>query len=144
MKLTYQTAIATLIQFVAMSFLTFANEVNSVVTTCHSGNDCGGNLITSLLFFLLVAIWFGTVWMLGYVTQQNRSKHLSRLLIVIELGIAVIALFDAKHHTDILSLFTSLVDIALSIWIITLAFRLMRASGGRVVSRRRARQRPMH
>ncbi len=142
MKLTYQTAIAALIQFVSMSFLTFANETNSVVTACHRGSDCFSNLLSSLIFFMLTAAWFGVVWMLGYTAQEQRSKRLALALIAAEFAIAIVALFNAKHHPDILSFFTSLVDIILAIWVISLAFRLMRAGGGRVVSRQRNRQRP--
>ena len=145
MKLTYQTAIGTLIQFVSLSFLTFLNEANSVVTTCHSnGSDCSSNLISSLLFFVVAASWFGAVWLLGAAAQESRSRRLAQLLILTELLIAVIALFNAKHHTDILSLFTSLVDILLAIWIISLAFRLMRAGGSRIVNRQRPRSRINH
>lgn len=145
MKLTYQTAIATLVQFITLSFLTFLNEANSVITTCHNnGSNCGGNLFSSLWFFIVAALWFGAVWLLGTAAQESRSKRLAQLLILTELAVAVIALFNAKHHTDILSLFTSLVDIVLAIWVITLAFRLMRASGGRVVNHQRPRKRLNH
>jgi membrane-associated HD superfamily phosphohydrolase len=141
-RLTYQTAVATLIQFISMSFLTFANETNSVVTACRHNNNCTSNLLSSLVFFIIVAAWFGLVWMIGYSAQEQRSKRLAQLLIIAELAIAVIGLFNAKHHPDILSLFTSLLDIALALWVINLAWRLMRSRGGRVVSRQRSRRRP--
>jgi heme A synthase len=141
-KLTYQTAVACLIQFVTMSFLTLANEGNSVVTTCHNHGDCFSNLLSSLIFFILTAAWFGVVWMLGYTAQEQRSRRLAQVLIIAELAIAVVAIFNAKHHTDILSLFTSLLDVALALWVISLAWRLMRSGGGRVVSRSRSRKRP--
>jgi len=140
-RLTYQTAVACLIQFVTMSFLTLANEGNSVVTTCHNHGDCFSNLLSSLIFFMLTAVWFGVVWMLGYTAQEQRSRRLAQLLIVAELAIAVVAVFNAKHHTDILSLFTSLLDALLALWVISLAFRIVRAGGGRVVSRQRSRNR---
>ena len=142
MKLTYQTAVATLIQFILLSFLGIANGLNSVVTTCrHDGTDCVSNLIVSLIFFILTAGWFGAVWVLGYTAQERRSRRLAQLLIMAEALIALIAFFNAKHHTDILSLATSLIDLALAIWIITLAFRLMRVGGGRVVAKQRGRRR---
>jgi uncharacterized membrane protein len=142
MKLTYQTGVATLIQFITLSFLGIANGANSVVTTCrHDGSNCVSNLIVSLIFFILTAAWFGAVWVLGYTAQERRSRHLAWLLIGAELLIALIAFFNAKHHTDILSLATSLFDLILAIWIVTLAFRLMRAGSGRVVTKQRGRQR---
>jgi len=144
MKLTYETGIATFIQFILLVFLNIANGANSVVTTCHKdSSNCVSNLIVSLIFFLLVAIWFMCVWLLGYTAQQRRSKRLAQLLIVVEVLILLTALFNARHHTDLLSFATSLIDIALAIWVITLAFRLMRSGGGRVVSKsgQRPRQR---
>lgn len=142
-KLTYETAIATLIQFITLSLLNIATGTDSVVTTCrHSGGDCVSNLIVSLIFFMLVTGWFAAVWLLGYMAQERRSRRLAQLLIVAEVLIALVASFNAKHHTDALSLATSLIDLALAIWVITLAYRLMRAGGGRVVTRSLNRQRP--
>jgi len=141
-KLTYETAIATFIQFIILSFLGIANGLNSVVTTCrHSSSDCVSNLIVSLIFFILTAVWFGAIWLLGFIAQDRRSKRLAQLLICAECLIALVALFNAKHHTDILSLFTSVIDLVLAIWVIILAYRLMRAGGGRVVSHQRPRRR---
>lgn len=142
MVLRYETAIATLIQFVTITLLNVGTGAVSIVSTCHdSSGDCVSNLIVSLIFFLLVAVWFAAVWVLGYAAQERRSKRLAQILILVEVAIAIIALFNAKHHTDMLSLTTSLVDVALSAWVIILAFRLMRAGGGRVVSRQRSRKR---
>lgn len=135
MKLTYQTAVATLIQFILLSFLGIANGLNSVVTTCrHDGGDCVSNLLVSLIFFILTALWFAAVWVLGYTAQERRSRRLAQLLIIAELLIAMVAFFNAKHHTDILSLVTSLIDLCLAIWVISLAFRLMRSKGKRIPS----------
>ncbi len=141
MKLTYQTGVATLIQFITLSFLGIANGVDSVVSTCrHDGSNCGSNLIVSLIFFILTALWFGAVWILGYTAQERRSRRLAQLLIVGEAFIALIALFNAKHHTDALGLATSLIDLLLCIWIIVLAFRLMLAGNKRITARPRRRR----
>lgn len=142
MKLTYQTGIATFIQFITLSLLGIANGANSVVTTCrHDSTNCISNLIVSLIFFILTALWFAAVWILGYMAQERRHRRLAQLLIAAEGGIALIALFNAKHHTDILGLVTSLLDMALAVWIIYLALRLMRSGGDRVVTRQRRRRR---
>jgi len=142
MKLKYQTAVATLVQFIMLSLLGIANGLNSVVTTCrHDGSNCVSNLLVSLIFFILTAAWFGAIWVLGYTAQERRSKRLAQLLIMAEGLIALIALFNAKHHTDALSLITSLFDLIMAVWIVTLAFRLMRTGGARVVKRQRPRNR---
>jgi len=146
MKLRYQTAIATLIQFITMTLLNVGTATVSVVTTCKPGNnDCISNLIVSMLYFLLLAAWFGAIWVLGIATQQLRSRRLALLLIAGESAILLVAAFNALHHTDILGLLTSLIDIALALWVIFLASRLVFANGGRIVTKhtvRKARVRP--
>lgn len=145
MKLTYQTAVATLIQFIVVSLFTIGSQIGSVVTTCHKdGGNCVSNLITSIIFYILVAVIFGIIWLIGYGAQSRRSKRLAQLLICSEGFIALLALFSFKlglRSHNILGLLASLAMLALTVWIITLAFRLMRAGGGRVVARQRARHR---
>ena len=142
MKLTYQTGVATLIQFITLSFLGIANGVNSVVTTCrHDGSNCTSNLIVSLIFFILTALWFGAVWVVGYTAQERRSRRLAQVLIVGEALIALVAFFNAKHHTDAIGLATSLIDLILAVWIISLAIRLVLAGDKRITTRPRNRQR---
>lgn len=142
MKLTYQTGIATLIQFITLSFLGMANGLNSIVTTCRNdGSDCINNVIVSIIFFILTATWFGAVWILGAAAQERRSKRLALVLIGAELLIAMVAYFNARHHTDALSLGTSLLDLALAFWIIFLAFRIVRSKGERITSGGRRRRR---
>ena len=87
----------------------------------------------------MVVLYFGFIWALGYIAQLKRSKRLAQLLIAAEAFIALIALFNVRHHNDFISLMTSLIDIALATWVILLAFRLMRSKGGRVVVRARVR-----
>ncbi len=142
MKLKYHTAIATFIQFITLSLLNIANGLNSIVTTCRTTEtDCVSNSLVSVIFFILATGWFAFIWVLGYLAQERRSKRLAQALIAAEGLIALIAYFNARHHTDWLSLATSLIDLLLAIWIIILAFRLMRAGGGRITSRKRHRQR---
>jgi peptidoglycan/LPS O-acetylase OafA/YrhL len=145
MKLTYQTGIGTLIQFILLSLVTLVSQVGSVVTTCHkdSGN-CISNLITSTILYVLVAGALGGIWLIGYAAQDRRSKRLAQLLICIEGLIALLALLSIKlgshQHKNALSLIASFGVLVLAVWIISLSFRLMRAGGGRVV----VRQRPRH
>lgn len=141
-KIKYQTGIATLIQFLTMSLLGIANGMNSIVTECRADQSgCTIKIMLSLMFFLLTASWFGAVWILGYMAQESRDRRLAVLLILVELLIIAIALFNAQHHTDALSLFTSIADISLAIWVISLAVRLYRANGKRI-RHRKSRVRP--
>lgn len=79
--------------------------------------------------------------MLGYQTQEKRSKAVARLLVAAELAVFAIAGYNIHlgivYHNGALSLFTSFFDFVMSVWVISLAFRLIRAGGGRVVNRRR-------
>jgi hypothetical protein len=146
MKLTYETATATLIQFMVLGLLNIANSIYSIVTTCHHpGGDCVGNMFSSLIFYIFITGWFGVLCVLGYLAQDRRSRRLALLLIMAEAAVTLVALFNIKlnlkYHSGMLSLVTSFVDMVLAVWIINLAFRLMQAGAGRVGARQRARRR---
>lgn len=145
MKLTYQTGIGTMIQFIVLSFLTLGSQVVSVVTTCNKdGGNCIGNLITSTIFYILVAVVFGTIWLIGLGAQTRRSRRMAQLLICIEGFIALVALFSVKlslHGKNLFGLLASLGIFLLAFWIVTLAYRLMKAGSNRAVSGQRRRRR---
>ncbi|HSW85200.1 MAG TPA: hypothetical protein VLF79_01115 [Candidatus Saccharimonadales bacterium] len=146
MKLTYQTAVATLIQFIVVSLFILISQLGSSIIGCFksSSGECVTNLLTSIIFFLLASVSFGFIWLIGFAAQNRRSKRLSQLLICIESAIALLALFSIKlnsHSRNVSGLIASFGVLVMSSWIITLAFRLMRAGGGRVVVRSRARVR---
>lgn len=142
MRLTYETGTATIIQLIVLAFLNIANMIYSIVSTCsHPGGDCVGNTLTSIVYYILIVIWFITIAGLGYMAQTKRSRRLTKILILAELAVFVVASYNIRlgieYHNGALSSFTSLVDVILAVWIITLAFRLLKAKGGRVVTRRR-------
>lgn len=143
MKLTYETGIATFAQFIVVSLLNILTGTSSIVTTCHSkGQNCLTNSLSSVGYFMLIVIWFGMIWILGYFAQKRRSSRLSFLLIGAEVLITVIALFNANHnHKDLLGLITSLIDAGFGLWVALLAVRLLRARGGRIVASERSRKR---
>lgn len=141
MLFRYQVSIITLVQFISLSFLGIANALNSIVTTCVKHDECISNAIVSTIFFIMTAAWFGFIWILAFTAQERRSKKLALMLIGAECLVVLIALFNAKHHTDLLGLATSTIDVLLAIWIIALAFRLARANGGRVVVKQPRRRR---
>ena len=139
MKLTYETGTATLIQFIVLGILNIFTGLDSVVQTCrHDSPNCLENVFTSFVFYVLIITWFGIVCVIGYAAEQKRSRRLAQLLILAELLIAFVAFINIKlnlnAHNGLLSLFTSIADLILAIWIISLAFRLMRAGTCRVVT----------
>jgi energy-converting hydrogenase Eha subunit C len=135
MKLKYQTGIVAFIQFITGSTLGFANGAVSSISGCtNHGTDCVSNTIVTLILIILTVVWFGFVAILGYAAQDRRSRRLARLLILAEIAIGLIALFDAMHYTNLLSLITSLVDFVLALWIMLLAYRLSKSGGGRIVT----------
>ncbi|MEO7364097.1 MAG: hypothetical protein ABIV43_01145 [Candidatus Saccharimonadales bacterium] len=142
MKLTYETGVATLVQFVVISLLNVGTQVTSVVKSCTTeGGSCLTTAFSSTGYFMLIVIWFGLLWMLGYQAQQRRSRNLCLGLVAAEFMVFVISYHNAKHFPDLLSLLTSLADIALALWVIYLAIRLLRARGRRIVTGERARRR---
>jgi len=139
MKLTYETGTATLIQFIVLGILNILTGLDSIAQTCrHDSPNCLENVFTSFIFYLLIISWFGIVCVIGYAAEQKRSRRLAQLLILAEILIAFVAFFNIKlnlkYHNGLLSLFTSAADLILAIWIITLAYRLMKAGSGRVVT----------
>ncbi len=147
MKLTYQTAVATLIQFIVLGLLNIIGGIASIVTTWHhQGTDHISNLLASIIFFLLIVGWFGVLVALGYGAQERRNKRLAQVLIAAELLTLLVALFNiklaVKYNGSLLSLGTSIADVLLAAWVITLAFRLMKAGGRRITVASRSRHRP--
>jgi hypothetical protein len=142
MKLTYQTGIAALIHLGVISLFNVINGVFSSVQQCTNGSsDCVGNIITSMLYFMLITFWFAILWILAAAAQERRSRKLAFLLIGGEFLVFAVSLFNAQHHNNILGLTTSLVDATLAVWVGLLAFRLFVAGGARVTTSRRSRQR---
>lgn len=148
MKLTYETGTATLIQFIVLGMLNILTGLDSIVQTCrHDSPNCLENVFTSFVFYVLVIAWFAFVCVIGYAAEQKRSRRLAQVLILAELLIAFVAFFNIRlnlrYENGLLSLFTSVADLILAIWIISLAYRLMRAGSGRVVTvkTRRSRKR---
>jgi len=145
MRLTYETGPATLIQFIVLAFLNILNAIYSIIATCSNGSNttanCATNALSSVVFYLLIVFWFGIISAVGFAAQNKRSKKMAQILIAVELSVLVVAAFNIKlgisNHNNALSMFTSLLDLILSAWIITLAYRLMKARGRRVVNRRR-------
>jgi len=145
MRLTYETGTATLIQFIILAFLNIANTVYSIITTCvNSNGNCVPNMLTSVVYYLLIIAWFGIILVIGYGAQTKRSKRLAKLLMAAESTVFLVASYNIKlgitYHNGVLGLFTSLIDVIMAVWVITLAYRLMKAGGRRVVSRKRARR----
>jgi hypothetical protein len=101
-------------------------------------------MLSSVVFYILVMAWFGFIMFLGLTAQAKRSKRLATFLIGAEALIILFAIYNVKlnlaSNNAYLSLFTSLLDIAISAWVIVLAYSLMKSGGGRVVSKRRTRR----
>jgi cadmium resistance protein CadD (predicted permease) len=144
-KLTYETGIAAFIQFIIMSFFILITQMASSVTGCvKNGNDCITNVITSIIFFILTAVVFGIIWLIAYAAQSRRSRRLAQLVICIEGFISLIALFSIKlnlHSRTVSGTIASFGVLVMSVWIISLAFRLMRAGESRVMTPQRRRRR---
>lgn len=142
MKLTYQTGIAALIHLAVMTVFNILNGANSSVQQCTNGSsDCVGNIITSMLYFMLITFWFVFLWILASAVQSRRSRKLAFILIGCEMLVVMVSLFNAQHYNELLGLVTSLVDAALAAWVAWLAFRIFITGGARVTSSTRARRR---
>jgi len=136
MKVRYETSIATLVQFILGTVLTFLNSVVSIVNGCVGGGaDCVSNAFVSLLLVILVVTAYGVLLGLGYVAQDRRSSRLALLLIGCEAFAALIFLFDAKQAPGLVDKLTNALSFAVAIWVVFVAFNLYRAKGARIVRR---------
>jgi len=136
-RLRYETGIAATIQFIAISGLNFIDFGSKAISECHlNSSGCSGYIVTELVLFIALSVMFGFVWLIGFATQDLRSRRFAKLLIAVELLVLLIGLFDIEHHnSSILGVLSSLVEIISSIWVSWLALKLIRAKGGRVRSR---------
>lgn len=140
MKLRYETGTAALLQFIAMVLLNFIGAIVGSITSCKDATstyDCVGSIGVEFVYVILIAFWFGFVWLLAYTAQERRDHRLAMMLIAAESMILVVSLFNAEHYPNILGLITSLVDAAFAVWVIWLAIRLTKAKGGRITARQR-------
>lgn len=140
MKLRYETGVAAMSQFLVILLLNFVGAIAASIGDCRDASttyDCVSGIGINLLYVILLAGWFGFVWVLAYAAQDRRDHRLAILLIGAELMILMVSLFNAKHFPNILGLVTSLVDAAFAVWIIWLAFKLSRAKGGRITASHR-------
>lgn len=144
MRLTHQTGVSTFIQFLLLSFLALGSQLFSAVSTCHSDSvNCVSNLITSIIFYIVVAVIFGGIWLIGFAAQSSRNKWLTRLLICIEAFIALGTLFSLKlslHNKpkNVFAVIAEFVILVVAVWTITLAVQLLQSQGKRISRRRRS------
>jgi hypothetical protein len=137
MKLRYETGIAAMTQFLVIVLLNFVGAIVASIGDCRDSAttyDCVSGIGINVLYVILLAVWFGFVWVLAYAAQDRRDHRLAKILIGAEFMILLVSLFNAKHYPNILGLITSLVDAAFAVWIIWLAFRLTSAKGGRITT----------
>lgn len=142
MRLTYQTGIAALIHLGVITLLNIVNGVQSTAQQCtNNGTDCLGNVITSMIFFMLLTIFFALVWILAAATQTRRSRKLAFLLIGAEGLVILVSLFDATHSSNPFTITIGVINAILAAWVAVLALRLFISGGKRVTGSRRSRQR---
>lgn len=136
-RLTYQTAVVSLIQFISIMILGVPDTVINIVSTCHNdSSNCVSNMIVSLIFYLLTAGWFLIIVLLGWAAQKKRSRQFAVILIGFEFITLVVAGYiDFPHDTNVLAKGTSLLDALLSLWVMYLAFRVFLSGGKRIVKR---------
>ncbi len=137
-KLKYETGVAATVQFIALTILNFISGADSAIRQCVSGNGgCVSNIVLSVLYFMVITIWFGALWLAGYAAQDRRSKRICQLLIMAEGLVALIGLFEmTRTTTSLLGKLIALIELVTAVWISWLAFKIMRAKGGRIRTRR--------
>ena len=140
MHIRYHTGMATVIQFMIGTLLTFITGANAVASCYALGNtDCVSNTFVSLLLVLLVIGGYGVLAGVGFLAQAQRSRRLALVLIGLEACAGIIFLFDAKQSPDLVDRLANLVAFAVVIWVSYIAFTLFRSGGARIVRARRTK-----
>ena len=141
-NLRYETGITTFTQLVVIVPLAFINGLITIATSCFGdGSSCLVNTIFSMFFVLVLAGWYGFVSMLGYATQQKRSRTLAKVLIVFEGITALVALFVIQNPAHFFDVIIGFIALGLAVWTSFLAFRLHQSKGGRIVASSSKRRR---
>ena len=146
MRYKYQTGFGTLIQFIVVVILSLIDTFVGIISTCHSNSsDCVSNAIPTLIIFILTALWFAFLAMLGFFVQHKRDRKLTLLLMMTEgITLLVAGYFNLPRASGINNKLTSLADAVLSIWIIFMTIniflykkkRIVRGSKPRIRKRR--------
>ncbi|HEY1644913.1 MAG TPA: hypothetical protein VGF75_00830 [Candidatus Saccharimonadales bacterium] len=136
-RLTYQTAAVSLAQFIVINILGVPNTIINIISTCHNDNsNCVSNMIVSLVFYIMTAVWFLIVVLVAYASQKKRSRQFAVILGGLEfITLIVSGYIDFPHDSNVLSKLTSLIDALLSVWIIYLALRLFISGNRRMVKK---------
>lgn len=156
MRLPTETGAATLIQLTIMLLLNFVTALASIISSCTKHDSCSTGIVFSLLSLIILAVWLLFLSAVGYHAQNTHNRRFATILIAGEALVAIVTLANIKRSGNPLDLITSIIDCALAIWVITLAYRLRRApagarlreaNGGRIATPRtnsRPRQRIKH
>lgn len=139
MKLRYETSITTFIQLVVVSLFIIASGVIDTLKECqeHGASSCVASSFLWIVILFLVGGFFVSVCAIGYLAQTKRSRRLAKLLIVAEAGIALVSFKLLTTPSSWLGGIGSLIIFGLALWTIVLAYRLVKAKGGRVVVKSR-------
>jgi len=124
MKITHETSTATLIQASVMWILNVITQVQASISSCIHHDSCVSGIVINLLFVLVLGVWLMFLSALGYMAENRRSRKFATALILGEGLVAIVTFFNIRHFPNILGLVTSIVDCAMAIWIIFIAFRL--------------------
>jgi hypothetical protein len=134
MKLRYETGTATMIQFAVITLVALLTQTRGVIEAClKSGSDCVSDSVISLMYVIILGLWLGFVSVIGYAAEDRRSKRLAQLLLVLQVMILGPIMMNIRGSHNIFDRFGSLIDLAVCVWVMLLAWRLMRANGGRIV-----------
>ena len=143
LKLKYETGVAATIQFIIISVLNVIDHISSSINQClHGRGGCALDIVGNIVLFMIITVWFGALWLAGFAAQDRRSRRIAQFLILAEGLVFLYGLYETTRHTSILGTVIGLADLITSAYVAWLAFRLMRAKGGRVRTRRRRHPAP--
>ena len=138
-NLRSQTGAATLAQLAAVMFFLVISAVIELIKNCDIGSQCVANSFLWLVILFMAGIWLFALSLLGYAVEMKRRPLPTKILIVGELITAFVAFMTVTHPSGPFTAFAAAITLAISLATAYMAWRVLQARGGRVVTRTRRR-----
>lgn len=108
------------VQLLTIGIMNIISGASSSTVQCiGNGSNCANSVILSIIFIVLITIWYLILWVLALIVEAKRQKRLAQLLFLAEFAILPIALFDLFKQKDLSlpSYITNILYIVFLLWV---------------------------
>ena len=105
----------------------------SFIQCVGNGSSCANNVILSIIYIILVTVYYAILWAISLLIQSKRNKRLAKLLFLGELIIVPVALFNLFYQKNmLLGIITNLSYLFFLVWINILCYKYIRYGNQRI------------